>query len=158
MKHHSLKHYKDEHYTIIKHAQTYEELSEAAIDILKNMPKPIVIVSGPLSTGGKGNITENFAILEKTIHKLADNNINVFNFIPFEESIKLLRKKFGNSIKEENQILLDKFYFPLYSSKLITKMYCINGWESSHGASWERKIAKELGIEIEDLPKDFLEE
>ena len=155
-KHHSLRHYKEEHYQIIEKAQTYEELSEAAIDILKIMPKPIGIVCGPISTGGAGNIKANLELFEKTIHKLADEGKSIFNQMPFEKGISKLRDKFGNLPEEKNQILLDRFYHALYKSGLINKMYFMNGWESSHGAKWERKVSKELGIEIIDLPEDFL--
>jgi hypothetical protein len=155
--HHSLRHYKEEHYRTIEKAETYEELSEAAIDILKSMPKPIGIVCGPISTGGAGNIKANLEVFEKTVHKLADEGQNIFNQMPFEKGIKKLREKYGKLPEEKNQILLDRFYLLLYQSGLIKKMYFIQGWESSHGAKWERKVSKELGIEIEDLPGNFLE-
>lgn len=159
MEHNLLKHYKEEHFKAVEAATTYEELSGVALDVLKSMPQPVIAVSGPISTGGAGNITQNLIIFEKTIQKLLDQGHNVFNNInPFEKTIQTLRQKFGKHPKEQNQILLDKFYFAIYTSGYIKKIYFIPGWESSHGATWEREIAKRYGIEIEDLPKDFLEQ
>jgi hypothetical protein len=157
MEHHSLRHYKDEHYTAIKDSNTYEELLTIAMDILSNMPRPIVMVCGPISTGGAGNITENLKNYELTIKKLADDGHHVFNQMPFEKSIQTLRKKYGSDAREQNQIILDKFYLAIYSSGLISKMFFMHGWESSHGAKWERSIAQEKKIEIIDLPKEFLD-
>ncbi|MGV8141707.1 MAG: hypothetical protein ACP5NW_04685 [Candidatus Woesearchaeota archaeon] len=157
MKHHSLKHYTDTHYDAIKNATTYEELMAIALDVLKGMPKPIAVVCGPISTGGLGNIAQNLRIFDEVIIKLADEGHNIFNQMPFEKPIQALREKYSTDIKEQNQIILDRFYLTIYNSGLITKMFFIHGWESSHGAKWERNIAQNRGIETIDLPKDFLE-
>jgi len=122
------------------------------------MPKSIAIVCGPISTGGVGNVTDNLKIYENTIFKLSTQNKNIFNQMPFMKAFDIITKKFGNTKEEKNQILLDKFYLPIYESGLITKMYFIHGWESSHGARWERKVAQKNNIIIEDLPKNFLEQ
>ncbi|MGV8172120.1 MAG: hypothetical protein ACP5OA_05505 [Candidatus Woesearchaeota archaeon] len=157
MKHHSLKHYKDIHYDAIKNAETYEELLVIALDILNDMPGPIGAVCGPISTGGLGSTAQNLKIFDEVIIKLADEGYTIFNQMPFEKSIQALREKYSTDIKEQNQIILDRFYLKIYNSGLITKMFFIHGWESSHGASWERNIAQNSGIEIIDLPKNFLE-
>lgn len=158
MTHHSLRHYKEKHYSAIDTAKTYEELCAIALDVLKNMPQPIVVVCGPLSTGGTGDIKKNLALIEQTIYKLSDRGQQVFNYLPFEKAIPTLKAKFGENTREKNQLLLDNFYLAIYSSGFIKKMYFLDGWELSHGASWEREIAKKHSIEIEDLPKDFLEQ
>jgi hypothetical protein len=157
MTHHSLRHYDKEHYQRIEKANTYEEVCSIAMDVLKKMPKPISIICGPISTGGAGNVIDNLKIYEGTIFKLSAQNKNIFNQMPFMKSFDILTRKFGNTKVEKNQILLDKFYQPIYESKIITKMYFIHGWESSHGARWEREIAKKHNITIEDLPEKFLE-
>jgi hypothetical protein len=157
MKHPSLKYYKVEHFKLIEQAETFEELSKIAIDILKCMPKSIAMACGPISSGGTGNLDTNLEIYTKTVNKLWDKKINVFTWEPFQNRLGVLKAKSGNTFKERNLTLLEGFYGPLYRSKLITKMYFIHGWESSHGSNWEINIAREVGIEIEDLPKDFLE-
>jgi len=157
-RHHSLKHYKDEHYKAIDTAETYEEMLETALDILKNMPQPISIVCGPISTGGLGSIEKNLENYEKVINKLCDEGKNIFNQVPFEKAIEKIHGKLEGTAWEKNQSLLDRFYLKIYKSGIIKKMYFIHGWESSHGAKWERELAGKLGIEIVDLPKDYLKE
>jgi hypothetical protein len=156
-KHHSLKYYTDEHYKVIDDAETYEELLETALDILDRIPKPISMVCGPISTGGLGNIEANMKNYEKTLHKLSDEGKNIFNQIPFKKAIQKQFQKSGGTAKEKNQTLLDRFYLKIYSSGMINSMYFIHGWESSHGATWEREIAERFGIEIVDLDKMYLE-
>jgi len=138
-------------------SETYTDLSTVAMDMLENIPKPIIIVCGPISTGGKGNVRANLEVFDKTIQKLIGMGINIFDQMPFEKHLGRLNEKSEGSKEEKNQVLLDEFYKPLYKSGHIRKFYFIHGWESSHGARWERSMAKDLGIEIEDLPEDFLE-
>jgi hypothetical protein len=154
---HSSKYFIAKHYSAIDNANTYKDLYIVAMDILKHMPHPIIMVCGPVSTGGVGDIHKNIEILNKTIIKLSSQGNHVFSQIPFEDKLQLLKEKFGRSHEEKAQILLDDLYLPIYKSGLIKKFYFIHGWESSHGARWERKIAATCQIEIEDLPKDFLD-
>ena len=140
----------------MERADTYKDLSIIAMDILYNMQKPVLIVCGPISTGGKGNVQANLEVFHKTIQKLTDMDKNIFNQMPFEKHLGRLQAKSEGSKEEKNQALLDGFYKPLYKSGCIKKFYFIHGWESSQGARWERDMAKELGIEVEDLPESFL--
>lgn len=156
-KHHSLRHYRDEHYFAMDNAKSYEELVPIAIEILKSMPQPVGQVCGPLTTGGAGSLKKNLEIFENTVHKLSDAGNNIFNQLPFEKPINAMRNNYGKHEDEKNQILLDRFYLYLFNSGLIKKLYFIHGWQSSHGAKWEREIAEKLGLEIIDLPKDFLD-
>ena len=157
MVHHSQRHYTEEHYQRMDDATTYEELLHVATDILKSIPQPISSVCCPISTGGAGDINKNLKIFDKTTNKLSNQNNSIFDQMPFEKILQKLKDKFGDSEEEKNKIMLDKFYLPIYKSGLITKMYFIHGWESSHGARWERGIAQKYNILIEDLSENFTE-
>ena len=41
MTQHTLRHFNTEYYQKIENSSTYEELHDVAIDVLKNMPKPL---------------------------------------------------------------------------------------------------------------------
>jgi hypothetical protein len=153
----SLKHFKDEHHISIANANTYSELKDVALDVLKNMPQPIVTVCGPLSTGGLGSVEKNLEVFEKTIHKLSLLEKNVFNQLFFEKRIGQLIRSSDKSKEESDKTLLEEFYLHIFKSGLIKKLYFIHGWESSYGANWERKTAQKLGIKVEDLPIDFID-
>ena len=139
----------------IKECKDYEDMRAIAMGMLHKIPKPIAQVCGPISTGGKGSIQANIAALEYAMAKLINQGINIFDQAPFEEPMQRIKAESGKSVRESNQELLDKFYLLLFQSGLITTFYFLPGWESSFGASWERRQAKELGIEIIDLPEDF---
>ena len=158
VKHHSLKHYKDEHYKAIEDAKSFEELAAVAIDVLKSMPQPINHVCGPMSTGGLDNIEKNSIVMENTMHKLSDQGKNIFNWVPFNEAITRIRKQFSTHSEESNRQVVYKFYIHIFNSGLIKKLYFIHGWESSQGAKWEHEQGIQLGLEIENLPKDFLDD
>lgn len=156
-KHHSLRHYQEKHFSAIEDAKSYDDLKEIALEILKDMPQPIGEVCGPASTGGHGSLQKNLEIIEKTTHKLADQGEHIFNWLPFESRFQALKSSHGKDDHEKNQFLLDRFFLHIFNSGFVKKAFFINGWQSSHGASWERMQAERLGIEIVDLPADFLE-
>jgi hypothetical protein len=154
-----LKHWKKHHLEAIPTINSCEEMINVALDLLKSMPQPVEQVSGPISTGGKGSIQENLKLFEKVNLKLMKEGKNIFYVqIPFEEAIIKIRKNWNLPTYESNQRLLDEFYSKIFESGLIKRIHFMHGWQSSHGASWERKKAEELGIEIVDLPEHYSEE
>ncbi|MDO8590941.1 MAG: hypothetical protein Q7R65_03105, partial [bacterium] len=55
----------------LKRAETMAELLNIALVILDRMPKPISLVSGPISTGGLGSTSENLKVFAEAIEALA---------------------------------------------------------------------------------------
>lgn len=139
----------------ISECKDYEDMRNIAMDILKSMPKPLAQVCGPISTGGKGSIQKNIAELEYAMNKLVGQGINIFDQAPFEAPMQRIKAESGKNHEESNLELLENFYKPLFESGLISTLYFLPDWQSSFGATWERKQAERLGIEIIDLPEDF---
>ncbi len=137
-------------------SESYKELLNVALNVLKSMPKPIVQVCGPISTGGLGSIEKNLEVLGRTIRKLESGDHHVFGQVPFEDKMQELKKEYVDDGKASDA-LLEEFYLPIFEAGFITEFYFINGWESSYGARWEREMAKKFNIKIIDLPKNFLE-
>jgi hypothetical protein len=149
------KYYTSKQITSIKNATTYKELLNVALEILHVMPKPIVQVCGPISTGGLGSIEKNLEVLDKTIKKLESQGYNVFGQIPYEGKMQEIKESYSNNI-EAGHALLEEFYFPILKAGFIEKFFFIYGWESSAGARWEREQVKKLNISAQNLPEDFL--
>lgn len=121
------------------------DLLGVAMRIIDRMPKEnLGQVCGPITTGGKGNIVDNLKFFNETIKKLQLEGYNIFDQMPFEDPMQSLKNKPNGNYKD---ILLD-FYYPVFKSGHIKKLYFMPGWENSKGAVWEHDIAKELGIEI----------
>ena len=136
-----------ENETDLLNAQAYSDLLPISIDVLNRMPKPVAIVCGPISTGGTGHEGENIKKFEETINKLKNSGINVFGQgYLIDKAIRRIAN--GNRSREEEDVLLETFYRPLFESSLINEAYFIPAWETSYGANWEHAQMKRLGIKI----------
>ena len=129
----------------LKKAETFEDLRNIALNVLKRMPNPISMVAGPITSGGRGSIRKNIQEFKRNIRELGSRGIIVFNQMIFEEPMHRIMKT--DYYKEGNH-LLETFYLPIFESGLIKNIYFISGWETSFGANWEHNQALRLGINI----------
>lgn len=126
--------------------QSFSEMFSIAQDILSRMPERLGQVCGPITTGGYGSKEENLKFLSKSINNLQDQGIDIFDQMPFEETVHRLFE--DGALQQTHADILNNFYLPLFSSGKITTLYFVQGWESSKGACWEHDKAKELGLSI----------
>lgn len=146
-------HWTDNHLSKLDVLKTYAELREVALEFLRELPKPIVQVCGPITTGGRGSIEENMKAFGDAIGYLSTQGKTVFDQRPFEipmQRIKMQAEQDGYPFD-----LLEEFYLPIFESKLIDELFFLPDWESSTGAKWEHEQAKRLGIKISYLPNDL---
>jgi len=150
----------DNHRERLSSAQTFDDLTDIALDILKEMSKsdkPIVQLCGPISTGGAGNVKDNLERFDKAIHIAYKKGMQVFSQTAFEKSIEQLSNKYpmtdGYCLP-----ILDIFYKKIFSSGYIKIALFLPDWESSKGARWERNLVSGLGLEIREFPIEWFEE
>jgi len=132
----------------LQRINNYSELVEFALEKLEKLPKPVIQVCGPLTTGGRGSFSENLKHFGKAIDFLNDQGRVVFDQRPFETPFRKLENQ---KVKQQNGYdtdLLEKFYLPLFESGRLSELYFLPGWEYSTGARWEHDQAKRLGIKI----------
>lgn len=153
----SLRYWKFHNFLDLKKARTYFDLKEIALDVLKNMPQPVGQVCGPISTGGCGSIGENLKYFNQTIEKLNEHGYIVFNQMPFETPMQEMKVSTGLPKEQANRKLLEEFYYPVFDSGLIKRVYFMHNWKTSHGSRVERERTIERKISIETLPENFLE-
>lgn len=131
-------------------ATTFTDLLKIAKRILERMDNlcmPIAMVSGPISTGGKGSITENLKELKHCIEKLKQSTtFRVFDQLAFQNHI--YRIKHSPLYKGSNRKLLNQFFLSILISGRIRALYFLPDWESSEGCRYEHQHALELGIKI----------
>jgi len=125
-------------------ANSMPEFLDMAFVILDRMPQPVVLVSGPISTGGRGSIAENLKAFAVAISEVKEKGNTVFNQLPFEDKFVELSKK---SQLQYFRPILDDFFLPILKSGKISKIFFMPGWETSTGAKWEYEQAQKLGIE-----------
>lgn len=130
-------------------AQSYRELIPIGMRVMNRIPGDVVMVCGPISTGGAGSMTENMKIFRKAIERVVEMGESVFSQLPFEDSMQNIK---GKLLPESDGLaLLELFYRPLFESGVLKRLYFMPGWKGSFGASWEHALALELGIEIRYL-------
>lgn len=138
----------------LQKAATYKDLNKVAMNVLQRIPRPTTQVCGPISTGGAGSIERNMQRMEKAIAHLSDRGHNVFNQLPFQQSMIRIIEREKN--RGYSMALLTDFYQPIFESNLIHSLHFLPDWQSSKGATWEHHQAERLGIIIIYLELDWL--
>jgi len=131
----------------LEKVESVGDLYIIAQDVISSMPKPFVQVCGPIATGGLGSIDANLNAFNETIKKLQNEGLTVFDQMPFEEPMQILKKKIGSKSEVVSAILTD-FYYPIFESGFISTFYFMPNWQTSFGAKCEHEKVKELGIKI----------
>ncbi len=155
-----LKYYTKERMLAIKESRDYKDLLLVAWDILEDMctdfePKPIAMLSGPISTGGKSSRTENLAIFSRAIQRVSADGLIVFDQMPFEDDIGRI---FKSDPTQHELRLLEEFYRPILETKVISLLCFLPKWETSFGANWEHGQAKRLKIPRLYLAESYIKD
>ncbi len=140
-----------------RRAKTFAGLSVIALRVVERQYKEacevgsghVAIVSGTISNGGTlpiRKIRRNLRIFKRKIKELRALGIQVWDQMPFEEHLFRIRKLEGK--KHDPEDLLVGFYLPIFSSGRVTLVFFLPNWRSSHGARWEKKMAKRYSIPV----------
>lgn len=151
------KHYEQEDFARLETATSFEELVDIALTILrriKNEGHEVVQICGPMSTGGLGNIEDNFAFFRAAIEIARDKGLVVFDQTHFQHAMERLSKHLVND--EYNMDILEIFYRKVFESGLISKALFLPLWETSKGSCWERNFLSSQLIVVEDYPVEWL--
>lgn len=131
-------------------AKTFDNLLTVALRVLERMPHPLVQISGPITTGGKGSVEENNGVFAIATKYLQGKGLHVFDFIIFHEPLERIKVK--TSIGDEYCIaILEIFFRGIFESGHISTVYFLPDWESSRGSRWERECALRQGLEMVDM-------
>ena len=82
----------------VEKAESMADLFSIAERIISRMPKPIVQVCGPIASNELGSLKQNLNDFNNTIISLQKQGLNVFDQMPFEDSIQKLIIKFFKTI------------------------------------------------------------
>lgn len=126
---------------------SFAELTAVALSEMRKFYNGADVVCGPISTGGRGSIDENFRVFCGVIAGLQKQGKQLFSQIPYEERISFFRTRWRSEdpsrLHAYYMPILTEFYHPLIKTGAIRAGWFIPGWESSLGARWEHK---ELGL------------
>lgn len=128
-------------------------VSDALVAVSK-MSKPVILFSGPVSTGGFGSVADNIECLLSFISESSKRGISVFNQIVYEKRLDSILKDH----KDYDYPLLNYFYKPILESGKINGLVFLPLWQSSIGSTWEHNFATSIGIPIFYLEHMFVKE
>ncbi|MFA5932053.1 MAG: hypothetical protein WC793_01600 [Candidatus Paceibacterota bacterium] len=140
------KYWEEKDWQDLEKVESVNDLRTIALRIINRMDKPFVQVCGPVATGGFGSVEKNLDAFNEAIIKLQGQGLNVFDQMPFETPMQVLKKKF--SVEKIGKEILNDFYLPIFESGMVSTFYFMSSWQTSLGSKWEHEKAKELGIEI----------
>lgn len=151
-------HWTDEDLARLEEVSTFEEAAGLAIEMLARLSetgKEIVQICGPMSTGGLGSLEANMERFRLAIERAHERGLVVFNQIPFQKVIiRLCRFEEGQS--DYNWEILEIFYRRIFESGYVGRTLFIEDWDSSTGATWERRTVTKLGLIVEEYPMEWL--
>lgn len=151
------KHYEPEDFDRLETANSFDELVDIAITILKRIKKDgheAVQICGPMSTGGFGNLKDNFAFFGKAVEKAREHGVVVFDQTHFQHAMQRLSGHLKDG--EYNMDILEVFYKKVFDSKLISRALFLPNWRTSRGSCWERNFLSQHYIKVEDYPVEWL--
>ena len=129
----------------ILEAQSPEELTRFALDLIKRRAKKVAIVCGPVSTGNHRLPDENWRRMNAIMSALHRQGITVFNHFIFLKRIEKMR---GKPHYQDRVFVRENFHLPLLKSGWVKTVYFTYEWRRSVGARWYYERAKALGIEV----------
>lgn len=140
--------YTDQDFVDLLHVKTFAEVYSITHRVIEHMPKGLIQVCGPISSGGVGSIEGNIARMDSVIKKLQGEGWNIFDQMYVEGAFQHIRYSPEYEHKDGHGDILNDFYLPLFKSRKIKGLYFMKDWQSSKGAQWEHDKGVELGLEI----------
>ena len=155
-------HWTARHRRMLQEAGTsLPKMIEIALEVISLMPPDIHMVSGPVSTGGLGNVKDNLTVLRLGVEWLEEaEGRNVFSQIQFEVGMNGYHTEWSKTCKAGDYCwpILNEFYAPLFATRKFRMFHFLHGYEASVGARWEHLQCQKHGIRKRYLPRSLSRE
>ena len=135
-----------------KKHEILKKLAGGAIERLKQLPQPVVRLSGPLTTSAYG-YDDNLRRFLKGQDILREKGYTVFDYFEGhndEDVIKSLELPWAEVMKY--------YHRPIMATGLIKGSFFMPLWKESNGATAEHEYAEEFGLEIHEFPEEWFPE
>lgn len=126
----------------------------ALAQIREIRPAPLVMVCGPMTSGGLPTYEANAERFRNVHVQLHCENVTFYNQLPLQAVTK--RVTTHHSGGEYCTDILERIFRPLLESDYIYKVIFLPEWERSRGAAREHEIAQAKGLIIEYYPAELL--
>lgn len=150
-------HWEEHHIEKAKTTREFKRIGELVCEVAEKMPKPLFMISGPMTTGGLGHYSKNIVLFQHAIEEALKEGVYVFNQTMLEEHLQRLVREWLACNPDSgycNHVLTD-IYDVLLASGHLQGVYFLPGWETSRGARWERETAEKHSLAIYDYPEEW---
>ena len=150
-------HWQEVHVQRAKNANGFNELGELVCEVAALMPKPLFMISGPMTTGGMGSYSKNILLFQHTIDEALLSGVSVFNQTMLEEHLQRLVRVWlaENTHLDYCDHVLTDVYKALLDSGHINGLYLLPDWHTSRGAKWEREVGEKLNLNLHEYPQEW---
>ena len=122
-----------------------------AIERLKQMPRPVVRVSGPITASERFSYEENIARFIKAQQVLRKRGLSVFDYVEDPHDEEVIK-----SLNASSDDVMQYYHDPILHSGLFSAVYMMPHWELSGGARQEHQHFLDNGLPIEHIPEEWL--
>lgn len=129
---------------------TLRQLALEDIARLETLPKPLVRVCGPWTTGGWG-LEENLRRYKAAVEALESRGFTVVDYFESEKVIKTLGAEHADIMRE--------YHEPILGCGLISEAFFMPKWQESKGSIWEKDFfEKNTDTKIVEMPDEWIQE
>lgn len=130
--------------------QTLRTLAEGAIERLKELPQPVVRVSGPIASGGYG-YEENMRRFIAAQQKLREQGYTVFDYFEDNDDEEVIKE-----LDVPWEEVMRHYHDPILKTGFITTVFMMPNWQDSNGAKWEHQHFLDNELEVAMVPEEWL--
>ncbi|MCA9363478.1 DUF4406 domain-containing protein [Candidatus Kaiserbacteria bacterium] len=114
--------------------KTLKELAEGAIERLRQLPQPVVRLSGPLTSSAYG-YEKNLERFLKGQNVLRDKGYTVFDYFEGHDDEEVIQ-----SLDLPWVEVMKYYHRPIMETGLISESFFLPLWEKSNGATLEHQV------------------
>lgn len=150
-------HWEDIHIERARTADDFKLLGDLVCEVAGKMPKPLFMISGPMTTGGMGSYSKNILLFQHAIDEALKEGVHVFNQTMLEEHLQRLVRNWltCNPDAEYCNHVLTDVYEALLASGHVEGLYFMPDWHTSRGAKWEREAGERLKLTLHEYPNEW---
>lgn len=148
-------HWQEHHIQKVSSATSFSDVGALVCEIAAFMPKPLLFISGPMTTGGLGHYSKNIILFQYAIETAREHGLSVFNQTMLEEHLQRLVRAWLKENPQESYChnVLSEVYEVLMKSGHIHEIHLLPDWHTSRGARFERELAEEIRLPAREFPE-----
>jgi hypothetical protein len=139
-------------YVMNEKHQALGDLAKGAVERLKQLPPPVVRLSGPLTSSAYG-YDDNLKRFLAGQDILREKGYTVFDYFEGHNDEDVIKELDLPWVE-----VMEYYHRPIVATGLIKGVFFLPLWDKSNGARAEHDYAQEYGLEIHEFPEEWFPE